>query len=81
MKLQQDYILKWIEPAVMARKKAIYALYAGAAIVFATIAGIGSFTANRFQVYECFFITIAGAAVGAGIGLLVQAVLRLDRKS
>lgn len=76
-----DYILKGIEPAAMARKKAIYALYAGAAIVFATIAGIGSFTANRFQVYECFFITIAGAAVGAGIGLLVQAVLRLDRKS
>lgn len=76
-----DYILKGIVPAAMAHKKTVCTLYAGLAIVFATIAGIWSFTANRFQVYECFFITIAGAVVGAGIGLLVQAVLRLCRKS
>lgn len=76
-----DYILKGIEPAAMTRKKTIYALYAGFAIVFAAIASVWSFTANRFRADECLLITIGGAVIGVGIGLLAEAVLHLCRKS
>ena len=45
----------------------MYSLYLGFALIFATIAGIWSFTANRFRIDECFFIVIAGAAIGCAI--------------
>ena len=75
-----DYILKGIEPAAMASKKTLYSLYLGFAVVFATIAGIWSFTANRFRIDECLFIVIAGAVVGLGIGLIVQVISSLIKK-
>ena len=50
-----DYILKGIEPVSMTNKKTMYSLYLGFALIFATIAGIWSFTANRFRIDECFF--------------------------
>lgn len=75
-----DYILKGIEPVAMTNKKTISSLYLGFAVIFATIAGIWSFTANRFRMDECLLIVIAGAVVGLSIGLIVQAVSNLFMK-
>lgn len=75
-----DYILKGIEPVNMADKKTMQSLYLGFAVVCATIAGIWSFNANRFRWDECFFIVIAGAVIGCGLGLLVQVFMRLFQK-
>lgn len=73
-----DYILKGIEPVSMTNK--MYSLYLGFALIFATIAGIWSFTANRFRIDECFFIVIAGAAIGCAIALVIQVIFNLFRK-
>lgn len=67
-----DYILKGIEPVSATNKKTIQSLYWGFMIIFAAITGIWSFTANRFRLVECFFIILAGAAVGFGVGLIFQ---------
>jgi transcriptional regulator with XRE-family HTH domain len=67
-----DYILKGIEPIPTTNKKIFYSLYLGFTVIFATIAGIWSFTANRFRIDECIFIILAGAVVGLGIGLIFQ---------
>ncbi len=75
-----DYILKGIEPVDMTNKKTIYSLYLGFAVVFGTIAGIWAFTANRFHVYECFLIMVAGAAIGCAIALIIQTILNFIRK-
>ena len=75
-----DYILKGIEPVAITSKKTVYSLYLGFAVIFATIAGIWSFAANRFRPSECLFIVIAGAVVGLGMGLIVQVVSGLFRK-
>lgn len=75
-----DYMLKGIEPVNMSKRKTIYSLYLGLAIIFATIAGIWSFTANRFRTDECFFIVIAGAVVGCAIALIIQVISNLFRK-
>lgn len=75
-----DYILKGIESAAMTNKKTIYSLYLALTIIFATIAGVWSFTANRFRIDECFFIVIAGAVVGLCISLVIKVVLSLFRK-
>ena len=56
----------------MTDKKTTQSLYLGFAVVCAAIAGIWSFTANRFRWDECFFIVIASAVIGCGLGLLVQ---------
>lgn len=75
-----DYILKGIETSSATNKNTIYSLYFGFAIVFATIAGIWSFTANRFRTDECLFIILAGAVVGLGISLIFQVVSSFFRK-
>lgn len=69
-----DYILKGMEPVNMTNKKITYSLYLGFAAIFGTIAGIWSFTANRFRVDECCFITIAGAVIGCAIALVTQVI-------
>ena len=69
-----DYILKGIEPVNMTDQKAIRSLYLGFAVIFGTIAGIWSFTANRFRIDECFFIVIAGAVIGCAIALIIQVI-------
>ena len=74
------YILKGIEPVSTTNKKTIYSLYLGFAIIFATIAGIWSFTANRFRTDECLVIILAGAVIGLGISLVFQVVSSLFRK-
>lgn len=75
-----DYILKGIEPAQMTNRKTIYSLYLGFTVLFATIAGIWSFTANRFRIDECYFIAAAGAAIGCAIALIIQVLFNLFRK-
>ena len=75
-----DYILKGVEPVNMTNRKTIYSLYFGFAIIFAIIAGIWSFTANRFRIDECFFIVIAGAVLGCAISLIIQVTSNLFRK-
>lgn len=75
-----DYILKGIEPVSMTNKKTMYSLYLGFALIFATIAGIWSFTANRFRIDECFFIVIAGAAIGCAIALVIQVIFNFIKK-
>ena len=72
-----EYILKGIEPVSTTSKKTIKALYLGFVLVFATIAGIWSFTANRFNYDECLFIILAGGAVGLGLALIIQVVTNL----
>lgn len=72
-----DYILKGIEPVSTTSKKTIKALYLGFVLVFATIAGIWSFTANRFNYDECLFIILAGGAVGLGLALIIQIMTNL----
>lgn len=76
-----DYILKGIEPVSMTNKKTMYSLYLGFALIFATIAGIWSFTANRFRIDECFFIVIAGAAIGCAIALVIQVIFNFIKKN
>ena len=69
-----DYILKGVEPASITNRKTIEPLYLGFVLTFATIAGIWSFTANRFRVDECFMIVLAGGAVGFGVALIIQVI-------
>jgi len=69
-----DYLLKGIEPASVTNKKTIKTLYIAFTFVFAIIAGIWSFTANRFRYDECFMIILAGGAVGFGIALLIKTI-------
>lgn len=75
-----DYMLKGIEPVNMTNKKTIYSLYLGFAVIFGTIAGIWSFTANRFRIDECCFIVLAGAVMGCAIALIIQVISNLNRK-
>ena len=69
-----DYLLKGIEPASVTNKKTVKTLYIAFAFVFALIAGIWSFTANRFRYEECFMIILAGGAVGLGIAVLIKTI-------
>ena len=46
----------------------------GFVLIFATIAGIWSFAANRFNYYEILMIILAGGVVGLGIALTVQVI-------
>ena len=47
-----DYILKGIEPVSTTNRKTVKTLYWGFVLIFATIAGIWSFAANRFNYDE-----------------------------
>ena len=69
-----DYILKGIEPVSTTNRKTIRTLYVGFALIFAIIAGIWSFAANRFNYDEIILITLAGGVVGFGIALIVQVI-------
>ena len=70
-----DYILKGIEPVSTTSKKTIKTLYVGCMLIFATVAGIWSFTANRFKYHECLIIILAGSVVGLGIALIIQTII------
>lgn len=51
-----DYILKGIEPVSTTNRKTVKTLYWGFVLIFATIAGIWSFAANRFNYDEIIMI-------------------------
>ena len=51
-------------------------IYLGSIIVCGSIAGIWAFTANRFNFSEMAFIIIGGMAIGYGIGLVVNGILK-----
>lgn len=76
-----DYILKGIEPVSITSRTTIKTLYFGSVLIFATIAGIWSFTANRFRFDECLMIILAGGAVGLGIALLIQVIVNMFAKN
>lgn len=67
-----DYILKGIEPVSVSNRKITKNLYLAFVLIFATIAGIWSFTANRFRIDESFLIILAGGAIGFGVALATQ---------
>lgn len=48
----------------------------GSMIVCGTIAGIWSFTANRLNLHEIVLIIIGGIAIGYGINLVINGVLK-----
>lgn len=76
-----DYILKGKEPVNTSNQKTIYSLYLGFAVVFAMIAAIWSFTANRFRTIECIFIMVAGAVLGCAVSLVIQVMANLFRNN
>ena len=69
-----DYILKGIEPVSTTNRKTVKTLYLGFVLIFATIAGIWSFVANRFNYDEILMIILAGGVVGLGMALIVQVI-------
>lgn len=67
-----DYILKGVEPVSISNRKTVKNLYLGFVLIFSTIAGIWSFTANRFRFDECILIILAGGVIGLGLALIIQ---------
>ena len=51
-------------------------IYLGSMIICGSIAGIWSFTANRFTYSEINIIIVGGLAIGYGIGLVINGVLK-----
>lgn len=51
-------------------------IYACLAIICGSIAGIWSFSANRFRDIEIFFIIIIGMAIGVCLGVVCHNILR-----
>lgn len=59
-----DYLLKGVEPVSETNKKTVWTLSAGLFCLFAIVAGIFSFAANRFRWDECLFLILAAGATG-----------------
>lgn len=51
-------------------------IYLGSMLVGSGTLGIWAFTANRFQNSEILLISIGGLAIGYGIGLIINGVLK-----
>ncbi len=75
-----DYLLKGIEPVVREEHQTGRTMAAGFMAACAALAGIWSFAANRFHFHECVLIILAGAAVGAGLGIAFHAAGRMFAK-
>lgn len=56
-------------------KKCNY-IHLGLMIICGSIAGIWSFTANRFTYREMTLIIVGGAAIGYGLGLVINGILK-----
>lgn len=56
-------------------------IYVAFAVICGVIAGICSFSANRFRYSEMLMITIAGAAVGFCAGVVFNYVLKYKNKT
>ena len=79
-KTTTDYILKGKEPVSVTNKKTFYPMYQGFVLIFATLFGIWSFTANRFRTIESIFIVLAGAVIGLGVSFIFQVLSNLSKK-
>lgn len=55
-------------------------VYVALAIICGLIAGIWSFSANRFRNDEMLIIVIAGAVVGICLGIVINCFLKLMKK-
>lgn len=51
-------------------------IYLGSMLIGGSMAGIWAFTANRFTHREMFLIIVGGVALGYGIGLVIDGVLK-----
>ena len=51
-------------------------IYFGSTIICGSITGIWAFTANRFNLSETVLIIISGVAIGYGIGLIVNTIIK-----
>ena len=67
-----DYILKGEEVEVLDITESLKSLYISGAVVCGALAGIWAFSANRFRNIEIILITLAGAAIGLGIGVFIK---------
>ncbi len=72
--ISTDYILKGKETTALSDNNG-KSLFIGFAVLFGVIAGIWSFTANRFRFDECILIMIAGVVAGLGTALCVKTIL------
>ena len=60
--------------------EALKSIYSGCAILFGAIGFIWASTANRFQVYEYFFIAIVFALAGFGFGSIIHGIIKLIKE-
>ena len=77
--VSRQAVSKWeseqsTEPVSTTNRKTVKTLYLGFVLIFATIAGIWSFAANRFNYDEIIMIILAGGVVGLGMALIVQVI-------
>lgn len=72
--ISTDYILKGENTTAVSGNNS-KSLFTGFAVLFGAIAGIWSFTANRFRFDECILIIIAGVVAGLGTALCVKTIL------
>lgn len=72
-----DYVLKGIELSNAIGKKTKKHIIISFSVIFALLAGVFSFAANRFRDDEIFFIAIAGAVVGGCIGFLLLKIIQI----
>ena len=56
--------------------KSLKNIYIGLAIIFGSIAGVWSFSANRFRYIEMLLIIVIGMVVGVCLGVVCHNVLR-----
>ncbi len=56
--------------------KSLKNIYIGLAIIFGSIAGVWSFSANRFRDIEILLIIVIGMVVGVCVGVVCHNILR-----
>ena len=60
--------------------EALKSIYYGCAILFGAIGFIWAFTANRFHVYEYFFIALVFGLAGFGFGSIIHGIIKLIKE-
>lgn len=60
--------------------KALKKIYIGFAILCGSIAGIWSFSANRFRFDEMLLITVVGMIIGISFGAVCHSILKILKK-
>lgn len=72
-----DYLLKGMENDESNNTKVITDLYYGCFIVFALLAIIIAFFANRFRYDEILFIGLFSGVIGLGVAMIIKSILKL----